>query len=299
MAARLDSLERGLDCTANGSGDIDFSQLPFGQPNQWAFGLDLRQVLFDKSLGARIRSARAGEDAADAALDAARAAAVLEVAQAYYDAQLADRLLAIADSTLAQAERTFRDTDLAFRVRNVAEFGLLRATVARDNQRPVVIQRRTNRDVALLRLRQLLDLPTDRALELTTPLGDTSAVALPAFAAEMASRGDTAISSRAVVRAAGAGVDAAEALRDAAADSRWPTVTLSSAYSQLTFPEDVFTWKQFLTDWNVGVRVNVPLFTGGRIGGQVREAEARAEEARLRLRQVRENASREAVQVHD
>lgn len=297
VAERLDSLERGLDCTANGSGDIDFSQLPFGQANQWSFGLDLQQTIFDRSLLARIRGARAGETQAEAALDAARAAAVLEVAQAYYDAQLADRLLAIADSTLAQAERTFRDTELAFRVGNAAEFDLLRATVARDNQRPVVIQRRTRRDVALLRLRQLLDLPADRPLELTTPLGDTAPVALPDFAAEVAARGDTAISSRAVVRAAGAGVDAAESQVAAASGQRWPTVNLSSAYSKLTFPEDVFTWREFLTDWNVGVRVSVPLFTGGRISGQVREAEALAEEARLRLRQVRETASREAVQV--
>lgn len=299
VAERLDSLERGLDCTANGTGDIDFSALPFGQPNQWSFGLDLQQTLFDRALPARIRGARAGEARATASLEAARAAAVLEVAEAYYDAQLADRLLAIADSTLAQAERTFRETDLAFRVGNAAEFDLLRATVARDNQRPVVIERRTRRDIALLRLRQLLDLPAEGEVELTTPLGDTASVALPEFAAEVAARRDTAISSRAVVRAAGAGVDAAEAQRDAAAGQRWPTVSLSSAYTKLTFPEEVFTWREFLTDWNVAVRVSVPLFTGGRIGGQVREAEALAEEARLRLRQVREQAAREAVQVRD
>lgn len=299
VSERLDSLERGLDCTANGSGDIDFSKLPFGQANQWSFGLDLQQTLFNRPLSARIRGARAGEVQADAALDAARAASLLEVAEAYYDAQLADRLLAIADSTLAQADRTHRDTELAFRVGNVAEFDLLRATVARDNQRPVVIQRRTRRDIALLRLRQLLDLPADRPLELTTPLGDTAAVALPPFAAELASRRDTAVGSRAVVRAAGAGLDVAEAQRDAAAGQRWPTVALSSAYSKLTFPEQVFTWRQFLTDWNVSVRVSVPLFTGGRIRGEVREAEALADEARLRLRQTREIAAREAVEVQD
>ena len=38
LAERLDSLERGLDCTANGNGGIDFSNLPFGRANQWNFG---------------------------------------------------------------------------------------------------------------------------------------------------------------------------------------------------------------------------------------------------------------------
>jgi outer membrane protein TolC len=297
VTERLDSLERGLDCTANGGGDLDFSELPFGQANQWSFGLDLQQSIFDRRLGARVRGARAVETQADAALDAARAGALLEVAQAYYDAQLADRLLTIADSTLAQAERAFRDTELAHRVGNAAEFDLLRATVARDNQRPVVIQRRTRRDVALLRLRQLLDLPSQRPLDLVTPLGDTTAVALPEFAADLTSAADTAVASRAVVRAAGAGLAAAVAQRDAAAGQRWPTVGLSSAYTRLTFPEQVFTWRRFLTDWNVSVRVSMPLFTGGRISGEVREAEARADEAELRLRQTREIAAREALEV--
>lgn len=296
VETRLANLERGLDCTANGTGDIDFSQLPFGRPNQWAFGLDLQQTIFDRSLLASIRGARAGEAAAEATLDAARAATLLEVAQAYYDAQLAERLLVIADSTLAQAERIHRDTELARRVGDAAEFDLLRVTVARDNQRPVVIQRRTNRDLSLVRLRQLLDLPAGVPLDLVTPLGDTLAVALPAFAP---ANGDTAVDARAVVRAASAGLDAARAAREAASGTRWPSVRLSSAYSKLTFPEDVFSWNSFLTDWTVSVRVSVPLFTGGRITGQVREAEAMADEAALRLRQTRELAAREAVEVHD
>ncbi len=296
---RLDSLERGLDCTANGTGNIDFSKLPFGQANQYSFGLDLQQTLLDRSASARIRGARAGETQAELALDAARARALLDAAQAYYDAQLAERLLAIADSTLAQAERTHHDTELAYRVGNAAEFDLLRASVARDNQRPVVIQRQTQRDIALLKLRQQLDLPIDRPLELVTPLGDTAAIALPAFAADLAGGGDTAISSRVAVRQAGASLDVAVAGRDAAAGARWPTIALSSAYSKLAYPTDVFGLKNFLTDWSLSVRLSVPLFTGGRLEGQVREADALAEQAALRLRQAREDASREAVEVQD
>jgi outer membrane protein TolC len=61
----------------------------------------------------------------------------------------------------------------------------------------------------------------------------------------------------------------------------------------------VFSFGSFLTDWTVSLRVSVPLFTGGRIAGQVREAEALAEQAALRLRQTRELAAREAIEVRD
>src|SRR5690606_11167563 len=159
-----------------------------------------------------------------------------------------------------------------------------------------VIQRRTNRDLALVRLRQLLDLPPDTPLELVTPLGDAAELVLPA---EVPAAGDTALDARAAVRAADAGLDAARAARDAASGARWPSGRLSSGYSRLTFPEDVFQFGDFLTDWTVSLRVSVPLFTGGRIAGQVREADAMAEQAALRLRQTRELAAREAVEVRD
>jgi outer membrane protein TolC len=296
---RLANLERGLDCTANGNGGLDFSQLPFGQANAWSFGLDLQQTIFDRGLIARNRLARASEEAARASLDATRSAALLDVAQAYYDAQLAERLLVIAESTLVQSERTFRDAEVGFRVGNIAEFDLLRATVARDNQKPVVIQRRTARDQAMLRLKQLLDIPQSADVELTTPLGDTANVALPEFAAQVAGAADTAVESRAVVREADAAFDVAKASRDAVAGQRWPQVSLSSGYVRLAYPREVFGFGSMLTDWTVGVRVSVPLFTGGRIAGQVREADALMEQARLRSRQVREIAAREAIDVSD
>jgi outer membrane protein TolC len=295
IAARLDSLERGLDCTANGNGGIDFANLPFGRANAWSFGVQLQQTLFDRSVPARVRAARAGEDQADAAFDAARAQATLDAATAYYDAQLADRLLAIADSTLAQSERQQRETELAGRVGNAAEFDVLRASVARQNQVPVVAQRRSQREVAYLRLRQLLDLPEDQPLELVTALEDTAAVMVPAFLHTDDALPDP--TTRAAVREADAAARAAVASRDAAAGQRWPTVALTSSYAKLAYPNDAFRFGTFLTDWTAGVQVSVPLFTGGRLGGQVREAEANAAIASLRARQALEGARREAAEV--
>ena len=299
LEQRLANLERGLDCTANGDGGIDFSNLPFGRPNQWTFGLDASQTLFDPTLAGRIRAARAGATAAEAALEGARTQAVLEAALAYTDAQLAERLLAIAELTLVQAERSASEVELARRVGTASEFDELRAGVARDNQRPIVILRRTQRDQAFLRLRQLLDLPPTAPLELTTPLGDSVNVALPAHVMATAMANDTTVDSRVAVREANAAVDAAEGALSSTRGSGRPSVRLSSSYAKLTFPDQVFRWERFLTDWTASVRVSVPLFTGGRVRGEVIAAEAAADEARLRARQVRELAEREVIEVRD
>lgn len=293
LGERLDSLERGLDCTANGTGGIDFANLPFGRANQWNFALSASQTLFNPALPGRKATANAALERAEVALAAQRAAAVVDAAEAYFDTQLAERLLAIADSSLAQAERALAETRLAREVGNAAEFDLLRATVARDNQRPVVIQRRLQRDQSLLRLRQVLDLPAGTPLELVTPLGDTTMVALPGFAAATAAAGTGGPLDRAPVREAEAGVRASDGQLRSSRGTRLPSVQLTSDYAKIAFPDDVFGLDKFLTDWTVAVRVRVPLYTGGALRADVLTAAAARDEAMLRLRQATETATRE------
>ncbi len=165
------ALAQAISCPASDNGGLDFSRVGFGARNQWTLGLNFSQTLF---AGGRvtggIAAATAGRRAADIELTAQRAQLALDVAQAYYDAALTDRLVAIADSTVMQTEEILRQTRVARQVGNQSEFDLLRAQVTRDNARPTVIQARSNRSVAYLRLKQLLNLPLDENLELTTPI---------------------------------------------------------------------------------------------------------------------------------
>jgi outer membrane protein TolC len=241
-------------------------------------------------------AARAGQDRADVELASERTAAMLDVAQAYLDVQLAERLLDIADSTLAQAQRTFEQTRLARQVGNVAEFDQLRATVARDNLNPVVILRRAQRDQALLRLRQLLDLPAQAPLQLVTPLGDTAAVP-PPLAPQFAILPDTSIARRAPVREAQASLRASEGQVSSARAARLPTLSLSSTYAKIDFPAHVFSFDNFLTDWSVNVRMDVPIFTGGRTLANTLTAEAGREQSAMRVKQAEQQAARDVQDV--
>jgi outer membrane protein TolC len=288
---RLDSLESALTCQSLQNPFAAFKDLPFGRANQYNLGLQGAWTLFAggrvagqaAAAGARLRSA-------EIALATAEAQTTLDVTQAYYDAVLADRLLLIADSTLRQAERTYDNTRLGYEVGNVAEFDLLRARVARDNARPAVISRRSQRDVAYLRLKQLLEVPLSDSLALETPLGDNADSLAPPPVPALAS--DTGVEARASVRQAFQAVRAAEGTERSVRGSALPEVRLTSTYARLGYPDDVFpSWSDFVTDWTVSLGVTVPLFTGGRLSGQKAVARADAEEARLRLRQARELAA--------
>ena len=294
---RLDSLEAAIECASNadpfaGLGD----DLPFGRENSYRFGLSFSQTLFS---GGRVtgqtQSANAGVRSAAIGLTAARAQLLLDVTQAYYDAALGDRLVVIAQATLQQADTTLSQAQLARQVGNQSEFDLLRARVTRDNQRPVVIQRQAARDLAYYQLKNLLNLSLEQPLALTSELVDTAMVQTARLAELVETPADTGTDVRAPVRQASEAVTSQQGLLRAARGQRWPQVSLTSDYAEIGYPNDGSPFgSNYLSDWVVAVGVQVPLFTGGRVKGDVAVARAGLEQARLQLQQTRELAQLDA-----
>jgi outer membrane protein TolC len=300
-AQRVAALETFARCSSGGGLGIDFSSVGFGAENQYQLGLQGSIDLFTGGRAqAQNRAANAGRQSADIELASQRAKMALDVTEAYFDAVLAERLLVIAESSLVQTEGVLRQTRLARQVGNQSEFELLRAQVTRDNQMPVLIQRRTDRDLAHLRLKQLLNLPFEQPLELTTQLADpeqllalTRQVGLP-----NAGEVDTSTASRAPVRQVAEALRAQEAQRTIARSEWLPTLSLSSQYGRLAFPRSGLpNLNNLLTNWTVSVTASIPLFTGGRIRGNAMVAEAQVREAEARLEQTRELAALDAQQA--
>jgi outer membrane protein len=289
---RLDSLESAVECASGEDPFASFRDLPFGRENVYRFGLSFSQTLFSGGqVGGQSQAAGAAVRSAEVGLTSARAQLLLVVTGAYYDASLADRLLTIAQATLEQADTTLSQTQLARRVGNQSEFDLLRARVTRDNQRPVVIQRRADRDLAHYRLKQLLDFSLDQPLVLTSELGDTALVDSPRLSAVVQSLRDTTREARAPVRQASEAVEAQRGLLRVARGQRFPQVALTSQYAQLAYPDKVSPFgSDFVSDWTVSLGLQLPIFTGGRIGGEVAVARANLDQAELRLQQARELA---------
>jgi outer membrane protein len=288
---RLAGLENAARCSLGGNPFSSFGSLGFGAKNQYNIGLSFSQNLF---AGGRIRAqnavANSSRQTAEIELAAQRAQIRLDVTQAYFDAALADRLVALAESSAVQTENVLRQTQLAQRVGNVSEFELLRAQVSSANQRPIVIQRQSDREVAYLRLKQLLNISLDSPVQLTTPVDDSAAIA--ASLAEAGISSDTAAVDRATVRQAAAAIDAQRGLLGVAKAERIPTLALTSQYGKVAFPLNNFPQGgDFRTNWTIGVASQIPLFSGGRMKGDQMVAEANLREAQARYDQTREFAA--------
>jgi outer membrane protein TolC len=308
QAERDAALAQAQTCAA--AQGIDFSKVGFGAPNQYTFGLSFSQSVFSGGRNAGQNSAAtAGRRSAEVEVTSQRAQLALDVTQAYFDAVLADRLVAIADTTLAQTEELLRQTTLSRKVGNTSEFELLRATVTRDNQRPIVIQRRGDRDIAYLRLKQLLDIPLEQPLELTTPIDEPATISrviaqnagvtvtdstafVAADSVVALALPDTTTAERAPVRESAEALRAQEGLLKVARADRLPTLSITSNYQRLFFPQNFLpSLNQYSENWTIGGTLGLSLFSGGRVTGQIEVAQANLDEARARLEQSRELAA--------
>jgi outer membrane protein TolC len=262
LEARVGEIERAIDCGAIGNSffggqDSSAGDLPFGRTNTDCAKFKVTRHVCK----VRLRTPQAGHEIAELTLDSTRAQFLFDVTRAYFDAALSDELVSIAKATIEQAEATYRLVRAAYDAGTEPEFELLRARVERDNQRPALIRQRANREVALLRLKQLLDLPASAPLRLAVAL-DAPALAPPrAFASRLALVGqmlgvadlelpdtgnpvDVAPSAqtagRVAVRSVAAGVALRTASLAAARAERMPNVSLNSSYGRVAYPSGFF-----------------------------------------------------------
>ena len=321
LADRVAEIERAIDCGAIGgsffgggggggedSGDEEAVDLPFGRENTWRVNLLFSQNLYSGGrLGAQADLAAAGRDSATLGVNTARAQLLFDVTQAYYDAALSARLVDIAQATLGQAEATYQVVQAGFKAGTQPEFELLRARVARDNQAPFIIRQRAAREIALLRLKQLLDVPADAHLQLASSLDDAALAPPPVFATRLGNveaafaaedlasamvEPAVATTDRTAVKQVSTVVRLREAALRAARAERMPSVTVNSSYGRVAYPAGVAPgFGDFRTNWTVGASVQVPILTGGRQRGDEMVARADLEQAEVQLRQAEELAT--------
>ncbi len=300
LADRVTELERAASCGSIGP-SFNFANLPFGQRNVYRLTFSFAQSLYT---GGRLTAQRTQAEMerrnAELATTGTGAQLQLDVARAYFDAALSDRLLAIAQLGLTQASAVYDQTRQSFEAGRQPEFELLRAQVARDNQRPNVIRAQAARDIAYLRLRQLLEVPAGTDLQLDADFDAATLAPPPEFAEGLAAARAHATEitpTRTSVQQAETLVHLREAAITAARAERLPNVSLNSSYGKVGYPGEGFLpgVGDFRTNWTAGAAVTVPVFNGNRLRADEAAARADLAEAQARLKQTREVADLDAA----
>jgi len=289
----------------------------FGQAFTYTANARLSQTLFQG--GKVVAGARAAGDVRNASrLDQQETRALVSVnaQRAYLNALFTAQLVDIQQRNLALAEQRVRQLEQLEQGGRSSRYDVLTARVSRTNLEPQVIQAQSNRRLALLTLKQILNLPADQPVALTSVL-DTAGVA----AVVERTLADSALPvSRPAVRSAEYTLEARkQGIRVARADFL-PTVSAFVQSGYLALPSSNGLPTSFgrtslnfcpnpgsatrpcqnngwFADRNFGMQVSWPIFDGLRTKGNLDLAQAQMQLARVQADQVRERVGIELAQA--
>ncbi len=289
----------------------------FNQPNTYTINANLSQTVFQ---GGRLISAtRAADDLRKAARfdeREERARVTLDVQRAYLQALYSARLVELQDNNLLLASNRLAQVELFERAGQAARYDVLRARVERSNLEPLAIQARSDRELALLDLKRVLNVPIEQPIALVSRIDPAAALAV------LAAIGDTiSMDERDAVRSAELNLAARELGVKVARADYFPTITAFIQSGYQAFPPIGFGLPSsrgalneascpvgspagrlcqnggFFADRQAGINLSFPVFDGLRIRSNVDLAQAQARVAALELQQQRETVSLEAARA--
>jgi outer membrane protein TolC len=287
----------------------------FSQTNTYTVNANLSQTLFQG--GRLLYNARAAGSLAEASrldADERRALFTVEVQRAYLGALLAERLVELQETNLQLASTRLTQVQQFQTAGRAAQYDVLRARVERANIEPVVIQARNDRDLAHLQLKQLLNLPLERPVVLTSTIDPDAARAMVASYVDT-----TALPERAALRSAELTARSRRFTVAAARAEFLPTITAFIQSGFGAFPPPGFGVPTqrggfdqtfcspggtppargcqnggWFEDRSLGIQFSWALFDGLRAKSAIDLARAQTRIAEMELRQERE---RVAVEV--
>jgi outer membrane protein TolC len=270
-----------------------FQNSSFAAKNTWSADLTAEQLLWSGGkVGAALRTARAANRSARASENEAASDLTYQVKQAYYDAAYAERLVGIAERGLEQARRHLQQVQSGQREGSKSEYDLLRAEVDAANQEPAVVAAERGHEIALLALKRFVNVPLDQPLVLATPL------AFEDDLVPVVTERSPSLAERPALAAADYEVEARRQVVRVYRGQYWPDLTISSTVSHQAFPSGDFpTRGQFRRNWDAYLKLQVPIFSGLHVEGQVSQARGEYEKARADRDRLRELVAIEAAQA--
>ena len=288
----------------------------FNQPNTYTFNTNLSQTVFQG--GRLLAGIRAGNDVRQSAREdeqEQRATVTMQVQRAYLQGLYTARIAELQDSNLTVASNRVAQLEQLQRAGQAARYDVLRVRVERANLEPLVIAARNDRELALLDVKRLLNVPVDQPLALVTHIDSASAASL------LARIDTTGTPDRAAIRSAELNVSARRLGVTVARADYYPTLAFVFQTGFSAFPpigygiprsrgaltaEDCPPGSAagrlcqnggFFSDRQLGLNLSFPLFDGFRIRSNVELAQAQYRVATLQLQQQRETVALEVARA--
>ena len=260
-----------ISLNASGSArESDNSETGDNDVDTVGYSLNLTQSLYNTEIQGDINVAEASTAAELARLQAARQALILRVAETYFSILAAGDNVEFANAERTAIERQLEQAQKRFEVGLIAITDVQEAQARFDTAESEVILAENILENAF---QSLVVITADTSINRLAPLGDDLTLTLP----------DPSIAEPWVLLALNNNLDlvaaqqdlnAARYERDKNARSGYPTLDLTASYADNDVEGDEIRGDYDQDDVIVGLELQVPLYTGGRISAEQAEAES-------------------------
>lgn len=246
------------------------NKIELGSDNAYAASLDLNQVLW---AGGKVRTGieMAGiySDSSAERLRAARNSVRKAVTQMYYSVLLSKAMAEIQRETLALSRQHLSVIEARYKQGLASDLALLRQRVEVSNNEPAVTQNLNYYEAGLLTLKDLLGLDPDTELALTAEMGCP-----PAGPATLEELYSAARAARPEYRLAGLEKRLAEQHATLERAGHYPYLGAFASRGFQGQTDDAFPGASERS-WalTAGVRLSLPLFSGGAVSSRIRQAD--------------------------
>jgi outer membrane protein TolC len=197
---------------------------------------------------------------------------IVDTEDAYYHALLAQKLVQVAEQAVKQREQTLRQSKAHFEAGLKSRVDVRFAELELSRAQAKLSESKNNLAASFADLNNALGAALtareDQAYQLEEPA--TAYAALDDTPAQLTKK---SLQSRPEFGESAAQLRAAQELIDFAHSEKRPSLLGTLSLGRLNPPSFLNTWRQ-RDFWAAGFAISVPLFTGGRIEGEVREAKA-------------------------
>ncbi|AOZ50368.1 TolC family outer membrane protein [Chromobacterium vaccinii] len=253
------------------------------------YSVNMQQPLFDVGKYTGYQKGKIGTELADTTFDAAEQQLILDIAQAYFDVLRAQDTLAATRASKKTYQNLLEQAKTAFEVGTATITDTHEAQAGYDGAVAQEISDANNLELAQNNLKRLTGLEPAgiQTVRDQLPLVPPKPAGLDAWV-DMAQRNSLKI------KGAEQNLQLAEQTITEKRGNHLPTVNLTAGYSDnISNQPGTLPSAQHTRGSQVGVTVTLPLFAGGGINSQVREAVALRDAARDQLestrRQVKED----------
>lgn len=234
------------------------------------YSLNLTQSLYDTGTQGDINVAEATTAAQLAGLEAARQALILRVAETYFDILAAEDNVEFAYAERTAIARQLEQAQKRFEVGLIAITDVQEAQARFDTAEAQAILAENLLENAFQSLVVITD---DTSIRNLAPLGQNLELALPQPANAKAWV-DLALKNNRDLIAAQQNLNAARFERDKNARGGYPTLDLVASYADNDVEDDGLLGDSRQDDVIVGIELEIPLYTGGRIGAEQAQSES-------------------------